>query len=367
MLQILNKTPFQAALALVTDQHGAEKVTVAIKGTFKIPARHGEVRLADEQFPVLYTDEYYGEPGKSSISYPADLVLGKVNTDVGLIGSAHSHDGKSVKQLAVSLKVGEIGKIIMVTGDRQWKKRALMPGFSMTDPAPFTEMPLVYERAFGGVDQTQKNKRKHGWDKGNPIGTGFRLNKDAVANHRVPNLEDPHHLISHWKDKPPVASYGFNEGSWEPRLQFAGTYDDGWLKNQFPLLPVDFDARFFNAAPPDLIAQGFLKGGEPVQMVNLSKKGNLEFKLPRIEISLMFRLGDTRNHKKANLWTVVFEPDEDRFYMVWGGSFCVGKQPSRMRYVKVETAGEAHALSQLKVDSQDKEQPGSVGMGVGSG
>ena len=366
MLQILNKTPFQAALALVTDQHGAEKVTVAIKGTFKIPARHGEVRLAGEQLPVLYTDEYYGEPGKSSISYPADLVLGKVNTDIGLVGSAHSPGGKPVKRVAASLRVGRLQKSIMITGDRQWKKRALMPGFSMTDPTPFTEMPLIYERAFGGIDQTHKNKKKHGWDKRNPIGTGFRLNGNAVENSIVPNLEDPNHLISHWKDKPPVACYGFIEGSWEPRLKFAGTYDDAWLKNQFPLLPVDFDLRFFNSAPPDLVAKRFLKGGERVQMVNLSKKGVVEFNIPKLEISLMFRLGETRNDQKADLWTVVFEPDEDRFYMVWGGSFCVGKQPSRMKYVKVEMDVEAHTLSQLKADSQDKEQTGSVGMGGGS-
>jgi len=345
MLQILNKTPFEAALALNTDLDGAEKVTVAIKGTFKVTPRHSNVRLADEQLPVLYADEYYGEPGKSSIKYPADLVLEKLNTDIGLIGIAHSPAGKPVKRLLVSLKVGTLKKTIMVTGDRQWQKSAFLPGFYMTDPRPFKEMPLIYERAFGGVDQTHKNEKKHGWDKKNPIGTGFRLNKNTVENHRLPNLEDPDHLISHWKDKPPVACYGFIDGSWEQRLQFAGTYNDEWLENQFPLLPMDFDVRFFNAAPPHSIAKGFLKGGEPVQMVNLSQKGILEFNLPKLEISLMFRLGETRNYQKADLWTVVFEPDDDRFYMVWGGSFCVGKQPSKMRYVKIETDGETKTLS----------------------
>lgn len=345
MLQILNKTPFEAALALNTDQDGTEKVTVAIKGTFKVTPRHSNVRLADKQLPVLYTDEYYGEPGKSSIKYPADLVLEKLNTDIGLIGIAHSPAGKPVKRLLVSLKVGTLKKTIMLMGDRQWQKSAFLPGFHMTDPTLFKEMPLIYERAFGGVDQTHRNEKKHGWDKKNPIGTGFRLNKNTVENHRLPNLEDPDHLISNWKDKPPVACYGFIDGSWEQRLQFAGTYNDEWVENQFPLLPMDFDVRFFNAAPPYLIAKGFLKGGEPVQMVNLSQKGILEFNLPKLEISLMFRLGETRNHQKADLWTVVFEPEDDRFYMVWGGSFCVGKQPSRMRYVKVEMDGQTKTLS----------------------
>lgn len=354
MLQILNKTPFEAALALVTDQHGAERVAVALKGTFKIPLRHGEVRLADEQFPVFYADEYYGEPGKSSIKYPVDVVLGKVNTDVGLVGMAHSPNGKPVKRLPICLRVGQLKRTIMVTGDRQWEKRILLPGFHMTDPVPFEEMPLIYERAFGGVDSTHKREKKHGWDKRNPIGTGFRLNEDAVENHRLPNLEDPNHLISHWKDKPPVAGHGFIDGSWEHRLKFAGTYDDAWLKNQFPLLPTDFDWRFFNSAAPELTAKGFLKGGEPVQLVNLSPRGVLEFNLPRLEINFMFRLGESRNYRKADLQTVVFEPDEDRFYMVWGKSFCVGKQPSRMLYVKVVMDGEKKTLDLLTVDSPEQ-------------
>ncbi len=141
MLQIFNKTPFEAALALNTDQDGTEKVTVAIKGTFKVTPRHSNVRLADKQLPVLYTDEYYGEPGKSSIKYPADLVLGKLNTDTGLVGIAHSPAGKPVKRLLVSLKVGTLKKTIMVTGNRKWQKNTLLPGFYMTDPTPFKEMP----------------------------------------------------------------------------------------------------------------------------------------------------------------------------------------------------------------------------------
>lgn len=365
MLQILNKTPFEVALALVNDQHGYDMVSVAIKGTFKIPTRDGKVRLTEEQLSVLCTDEYYGEPGKSSIKYPVDLVLGKINTDVGLVGSAHSPNERPVKQLPVSLKVGQLQRIIMVTGDRHWKRHTLLPGFHMTDPIPFIEMPLIYERAFGGIDQSYKNEKRHGWDKRNPIGTGFRLNENAVKDHRLPNLDNPDHLISNWKDKPPVACYGFIEGTWESRLKYAGTYDDAWTKNQSPLLPKDFDLRFFNSAAPELIAKGFLKGGETVQMVNLSKKGNLEFNLPKLDIRLMFRLGGTRNCQNADIWTVVFEPDEDRFYIVWGGSYCVGKQPSRMKYVKVEMDGEARTIDLLSEGAHQKEHADSVGMAVG--
>ena len=174
-------------------------------------------------------------------------------------------------------------------------------------------------------------------------------------------MEDPDHLISHWKDRPPIACFGFVDSTWDQRLRYAGTYDNGWLKNQCPLLPEDFDLRFFNSAEPHLISEEFLKGGEPVRLVNASKKATLEFTLPKLDISLMFRLGESRNYQKADIWTVVFEPDKDRFYIVWGSSFSVGKQPSRMRYVKVEMDGDEDTIFQLSpykenMEHNDKEK-----------
>lgn len=339
MLQILNETNLEAALSLTSDQRGADRVSIAVKGTFIIPQEDNHVALAAEQLPVLYADEYSGKPGESSIKYPADLVLEKVNTNVGLIGNAHSPGAKPVKRLIASVTIGSLTKSILVTGDRYWKEKSLSAGFDMTDPTPFIHMPLIFERAFGGADHTDRNTTKHSYDNRNPIGTGFRTNSIAVANLKLPNLEDPEHLISHWKDRPPIACFGFTDSSWDQRMRYAGTYDNDWLKNQCPLLPEDFDFRFFNSADPHLISDSFLKGGEPVRLVNVSKKATLDFTLPKLDISLMFRLGESRNYQKADMWTVLFEPDKDRFYIVWGKSFSVGKQPSRMRYVKVEING----------------------------
>ena len=340
MLQILNKTPFEVALALFTDMNGAEKVSVAVKGTFIIPQHNRAVQVADEQIPVFYANEYFDEPTKSSIKYPVDVVLEKINTDIILIGHAYSTDGRPVRRLPVSMKVGKFKKTVLVTGDRKWIKNSFLPGFSISKPKAFNKMALRYEYAFGGVDKVdKKNIDKFDWDQRNPIGTGFRINKKTVENNKLPNLEDPENLISHWKQKPPVACFGAIDSFWQPRLKHIGSYNEEWLNKQFPILPIDFDMTFFNTAHPDLIAKGFLKGGQEIILTNLSKRGALAFNLPNLEISLMFRLGETRNYQKADLWTVLFEPDSDHFYMVWGCSFSVGKTPSRMRYVKVEMNG----------------------------
>ena len=339
MLQILNRTRMKAALTLGLNQHGAEMLSVAVKGAFAIPGRGQGARLADDQIPPLATDVYTGEPGKSSLKYPADLVLGKPGTDVILIGTARSPGSRPVTRLEASVRVGPVSKQISVTGDRCWEEGPLGIGLHMTRPVKFQEMPLVYERAFGGMDRTHPDEKRHGGDMRNPAGLGFRLNKHAAAGAPLPNLEDPGHPMTSWKDRPPVAGFGPIDGAWEPRLRFAGTYDDNWQKSQAPLLPPDFDPRYFNVAPEGLVADGYLRGGESVDLVNVSERGRISFHLPGVGVDLALHLGGTSQLQKADLWTIILEPDEHRFCMVWGSSFSIGKHPARASYVEVNVEG----------------------------
>src|SRR5688572_15640824 len=73
MWQVENRTPFAADRAWVRDRNGAEVWLVAVKCTFNIET-DGSTTMSREQPPVLQVPEYYGEPGKSSIKYEADLV-----------------------------------------------------------------------------------------------------------------------------------------------------------------------------------------------------------------------------------------------------------------------------------------------------
>lgn len=342
MLQVLNKTDFETHVGLFTDQHGEDHAVAVIKGTFKIPKDPSDALvLADEQVPILLGDEYFGEPGKSSIKYPGDVILGKKTTDVGLVGHAYSKDDIPVTELSVGIAVGALQKTILVIGDRYWEKRNLLPGYIPSAPKPFTKMPIVYERAFGGVDDSHEDETKHEYCKENPIGSSFRVKKKSIENGALPNLEHHEQLITHWKDKPPVMGLGFIDSSWEPRIQYAGTYDEEWKNNHSPLLPVDFKIDFFNVASRGLQSPQFLQGGEPVELTNLSPKGALIFNLPQIKINTGFQYGDTHKAKEAQLWTVLFEPDDERFYVVWGQSLAIGKQPSKMRSVTVEIDGES--------------------------
>ena len=56
-----------------------------------------------------------------------------------------------MNQLDVLLRVGPVRKQVRVFGDREWTGRLL--GRSITAPEPFAKLPLVWERAFGGVHE----------------------------------------------------------------------------------------------------------------------------------------------------------------------------------------------------------------------
>lgn len=327
MLQILNRTPFAAGLALLYDRTGAEVVTAVAKATFRLPRRPDErCTLAEEQIPVLYTDEYLGEPGVSSLRRPADVVLGKPCTDIGLVGTCRSPTGNPVASMSVLLEVGTMRQVLLVTGDRTWG----VTGPSR--PEPFLEMPLSYERSYGGVDPDDRVS----WDPRNPVGRGFYSSTITALGCPLPNLEVSDRSLRSATDRPPIAGFGFVAPHWESRRRHAGTYDETWRRTRAPMLPDDYDPRFASAAAPGWSTNGHLQGGERVSM-NLGQDGEIAFALPKGQMRMTCRLGNDEEHSSARLWTLGLEPDDGHLYMVWGHSFSLGKQPSRMRYIMLES------------------------------
>ncbi|MCL2725810.1 MAG: DUF2169 domain-containing protein [Polyangiaceae bacterium] len=306
-----NRTPFAAERGWVRDRNGAEIWLVAIKATFDIRP-DGSTEVSKKQPPVSRVPEYHGEPGKSSIRYEADLVLCKRTTDILVVGHAHAPHGRPVTELDVGFQVGPVKKMLKVFGDRFWGM------FGPGAPASFVKMPLVYERAFGGVD-TKSNRPDRDWDWRNPVGRGFAVKKGHLQDVPLPNIETPDRLLRAWDDRPPPAGFGAIASHWQPRVSYAGTYDERWMKERQPLLPDDFDETFYQCAPRDQQAPSFLVGGEPVACMNLSPGGTLRFSLPRVHPGFETRFydGSREFHKLRKLHTVILEPDHPRVSLVW--------------------------------------------------
>ncbi len=311
MWQIDNRTPFAAERGWVRDREGAEIWLVAVKATFDI-LPDGSTAVAKEQPPVLRAPEHHGDPGKSSIKYEADLVLTKTTTDVIVVGHAHAPEGTAVSHTDVGFKIGPLQKLVRVWGDRRWGS------FGATAPEHFQKMPLVYERAYGGVDAKSKTAHKD-WDARNPVGTGFATSSANAAGLRLPNIEDPKMLIGSWTDRPAPAGFGAIACHWQPRASYAGTYGEHWMKTRQPLLAEDLDERYYQCAPADQQTPEFLRGGEPVILHNLHPAGRIQFTLPKLHLGFETRFhgGSREVHKNRKLHTVILEPDFPRVSLVW--------------------------------------------------
>jgi hypothetical protein len=331
VLQLVNPTPLRAALAILPDRHGVDALIVTAKGTFDIAPAPA---LSAEQAPCELADVHSGEPGLSSLICAGEMHLPKPGTDVVLVGHAHAPGGRPVESFDVRVRVGPLEKVVRVFGDRAWK--AGIWGTSITAPAPFVSMPLVYERAFGGTLPAEAEGGAAAEER-NPVGVGFRGGRRPARmdGTPLPNLEDPRALLRKPGDAPAPAGFGCIAPSWLPRRRYAGTYDERWRKERAPYLPADFDPRYFHVAHPDLVHPTALRGDERVEVDNASARGTLRFGLPGLAATGSVRIAGRTADLRFALETVTIEPDRDRFTLVWRASFGCDRSALRIESVRI--------------------------------
>jgi hypothetical protein len=268
--------------------------------------------------------KHRGDATKTALLYESDLDYTKVTTDVVLNGSAYAPPGRLATQIDVAMKVGSIEKVLRVFGDRVWEAGGPF-GVALSRPQPFQVMPITYERAFGGTQED-------GWEPRNPVGVGFATDPSHLVGRPGPNVEDPRALLMSWKERPRPSGFGPVARHWSPRVRFAGTYDERWKKERLPLLPQDFDERFFQYAPLDQQTPEFLKGNEQVELRNLTPSGQLSFTLPGQFPVFRTRLAGRIVDHRSKLYSVILEPDVPRVSLLWSTSLpCHGKKYSLER------------------------------------
>jgi hypothetical protein len=331
-----NETPFVFELMGLADEEGRPLLLLLVKATYTLKATGLE--LAEQQVPVRWGGESWGEPGESSDKYEPECAFIKPATDVVLLGHAHAPKGST--EVLVSLHVGALKKAVRVMGERTWFRN--MGRVSMTKPLPFERMPLTWERAFGGWDRSDPDPKKHAFEPRNPVGVGFR----ATPRHfeeglRLPNLEDPEQPLRELGQKVAPVGFGFTSPHWQPRAAYAGTYDEAWDKTRKPLLPKDFDRRFFNAAPPGLVAPGYLKGNEPVLLANASPRGRLAFSLPgqRPPTVTVERASAEDATPEMRLDTVILDTEEHQVLLLWRGHVVLDEGLHDVRGIRVTAEG----------------------------
>ena len=322
-------------------------LSVLLKRTYDIVPGAACSRAAMDR-ALIPGEVFWDDPMNSSVRFESDFIPFKLATDVVLNGNAYAPRAIPTTSCMVSLQVGDIRKRILVTGDRI--ARFVENGVpEFTEPAPFLNMDLRYERAYGGVDVYSHKVASYPYPR-NPMGRGFVLTNSArcVDNLALPNLEEPdtplapEHLClgdyNTWEQQPFPAGFGWFPKTWLPRAQFAGILPadrateqelrqayaalipdaqqrEAYLKHGLP----DMDFRFFNGASRGLVFP-FLTGGERVVAENLSPEGIISFRLPAGRPRLGLDIGSGVQEPQVVMHTVMIRMEDRQVDLVWFGA-----------------------------------------------
>lgn len=351
-MEVLNNSNCDVQVTQAVDKTGQPWLVIIAKGGYALPdvapATHGPLRplrpTAAE--PLLLTDLFVGEPGLSAPLVEGDMAPYKQACDVIFKGSAHApwRDGQAVPQaqLDVCLDVSDgagrplLSKALRVYGERFWRQRGR---WELTPPQSFVEQPLHYGMAFGSahdpgalgtpLSDAEVAQRAHPMNlvgRGHGAGPFARLLDNAPAHQTELWVDGKLQSIAAPTQPHPPAGFGPLARGWQPRLPLAGTYDDAWKDEVFPLLPADFDDAFYQCAPQDQ-QMPYPRGGEVVTLTHLTRagareaertKGRYRFKVPAraLPVAVLTKARDTL-FPTTVIDTLVVDADAMRLDMVW--------------------------------------------------
>ncbi|MBI4804260.1 MAG: DUF2169 domain-containing protein [Desulfovibrio sp.] len=284
-----------------------------------------------------------------------DPGLPKPRAEVLAAGKCFAPDGKARQASQVSISVGGVKKTLDVFGNRHWISTG-GGSVGISDPEPFTEMPLVWERAFGGAP-----------DPRNPKGRGFPPDKPTGSPIALPNVEYHAQLIGSPQDRPAPASFLPTDVMHPDRQKMAGTYDDAWKNERWPYYPDDLNPEFFLNSTQDQWLPDYFKGGETIEMVNMHPKRQvISSRLPQFTVRLFLTRKEAPKAppekdmfeevtlRRDTLWLF---PEAARGVLIFRGAFNTDRDDMadlRFAFLATEAMGEAPKSLEYYLEAQTK-------------
>jgi hypothetical protein len=264
-VELDNGTPFPARLLRFQRADDAlVDGALVVKGTFEQDATRRWMPVA-EQMPIV------DSPLATAFGiFHGEAFMRKDGVDVGVLGTVRLPRAQRAAEVTVT--VGGRRSTLMVYGDRRWVSDGKR-GLVASRPETFQEMPLSYERAYGG--KTTHDYEEAVWPD-NPVGRGYYLSEQAAVGQPLANIESTTSPpVRLWTDQPAVAGWGPYPCFWGLRACEAVTPPDVEDDVSLPTISV----RINNNAHPDLVLPQLPEGAE-IQLKGLSGD-DIVYPLPR--------------------------------------------------------------------------------------
>ncbi|MDC0749944.1 DUF2169 family type VI secretion system accessory protein [Polyangium mundeleinium] len=289
-----NATPFAALGFEQIHRDGSAMAVIAVRAGFLLTPEK-RLLLAPDQHLIL-ADEYEGDPHRTPLVGVCDIVPFKPFADVTILGTAYPPEGRCSTRWYVDVIVGDYDCTLRVHGPRVWTpvdehhRRTWRPG----DVKEAECVAIDYRFAAGGPILGSPDGDV---EPRNPIGPGIldRAQTPPETRSPMPMIDSEAAPIDNPFARPEPQGFGPVPPWWSWRQKHAGTYDEAWLKERHPVLPADFDYRFYQTAHPRLILPRYLVGDEIVRLEGVSPDGgSVGFRLPRLSPYARFSWVDGR-------------------------------------------------------------------------
>ncbi|HEX8612627.1 MAG TPA: DUF2169 domain-containing protein [Telluria sp.] len=329
-----------------TGPEGERLDVLVVRATFDFACDGAVMTLAQTQKEIVLGDAFAGAKGsdvmRAVVVDDGDVLLYKPGTDVLVTGSASAPDGIAAKEWIAGIRVGALKKLLRLHGPRQFRKGVM--GWKLGPAQPVTNVALDYRLAYGGcidipAELTDDKEADLIGHPRNPAGCGWLPSAGAYAhlprrarahvkewisaqkNMAAPQIEDVVEAVGNPYAN--VAPQGFSATArwWSPRVELQGKYDDMWRATRYPLLPKEFDARFFQCASAGLVATPHLEGDETVTMLGLLP-ARTEMTLPGWKIIVAIKRASGADEISLPvLDTLRFDLDTGQASLVWRTHF----------------------------------------------
>jgi hypothetical protein len=341
---------------------------------------HGLAELAREQIPLVDTPLYDEE--RAVLLHDADVLVNRRQVDLIVEGHAYPPGGRQA--FDVSVRVGAAMRGARAQGPRRvGRNHTGRPLFS--SPAAVEKIALTWENAYGGVDMAARTDIGDPFEAAqvenglaadprfglfayprNPAGRGYVIEPTAAAleNCQLPLLESPDWLLTpdnlvrgdfvRWPEGPTVAGFGWLSYDYFPRSALLGVPPLVYDGERIP------PAAFHEVRQGDVhdaavradrplverlglaVAQSSAIGmrtasvhpNDPVELIGLHPvEASWRFQIPPESPRMYARFAgeEPLEMPEPEIRTVLLQPDDNRFTLVWVAEKLLTFPPSPKR------------------------------------